>query len=124
MQSAATRAALALVFAAGAMIAAWSGIARADTGPRPGVYKVYQVPFTEPSYVYDLILMADGRYEVREFDNTLKSEGQYRYEAAEQRVYWLSGLNWEMGRGGTFSVKEGGVHYILMGPKVYATNGE
>ncbi len=111
---------LAMTIAAGAMMAAWT--ARADSGPRPGVYKVYLVQFTNASYVYDLVLKEDGRYEVREFDDTLKSSGEYRYDAAQQRVRWLSGLNYEMGRGGSFSIKENGAHYILMGQKVYAIN--
>ncbi|RJF86289.1 hypothetical protein D3874_03955 [Oleomonas cavernae] len=100
------------------------GAARAEEGPRTGRYKVYLVQLTTASYVYDLILLDGGRYEVREFDNSLKSQGEYRYEPAEQRVRWLSGLNYDMGRGGTFSVKESGAHYILMGSKVYAINGE
>lgn len=100
------------------------GAARADEGPRTGRYKVYLVQLTTASYVYDLILLDGSHYEVRESDNSLKSQGEYRYEPAQQRVRWLSGLNYDMGRGGTFSIKEGGAHYILMGSKVYAINGE
>lgn len=96
-----------------------------EGGPRPGVYRVYLVPFTDATYVYDLILMEDGQYEVREFDNSLKSSGEYTYDAAGSRVRWLSGLNYEMGRGGSFEAREGGaIHYIRMGTKVYAINGE
>lgn len=98
--------------------------ASAEEGPRAGRYKVYLVQLTTASYVYDLVLLDGGRYEVREFDNSLKSQGEYRYEPAEQRIRWLSGLNYDMGRGGTFSIKENGAHYILMGSKVYAINGE
>jgi hypothetical protein len=100
------------------------GPARADDGPRLGIYKVYLAQFTDANYVYDLILKDGGRYEVREFDNSLKSEGEYAYDASRTRVQWLSGLNYEMGRGGSFSIREGGVHYILMGTKVYAINAE
>jgi hypothetical protein len=100
------------------------GAARAEEGPRAGRYKVYLVQLTTASYVYDLILLDGSHYEVREFDNSLKSQGEYRYEPAEQRVRWLSGLNYDMGRGGSFSIKEGGAHYILLGSKVYAINGE
>jgi hypothetical protein len=110
---------------AAVMFAAVSGSANADDGPRLGTYRVYLVPFTDPSYVYDLVLLPEGKYEVREFDNSLKSSGEYAYEADQSRVRWLSGLNYEMGRGGSFSIREGGViHYIRMGTKVYAINGE
>ena len=99
--------------------------AHADDGPRAGRYKVYLVQLTTASYAYDLVLLDGGQYEVREFDDSVRSRGEYSYNASESRVRWLSGLNYEMGRGGTFSIREGGtIHYILMGPKVYAINGE
>jgi hypothetical protein len=114
-----------MAVAAAVLFGAFTTLAHADDGPRLGVYRVYLVPFTDATYVYDLVLMPEGKYEVREFDNSLKSSGEYAYEESKSRVRWLSGLNYEMGRGGSFSIREGGaVHYILMGTKVYAINGE
>ena len=101
------------------------GAARAEEGPRTGRYKVYLVELTTPSYVYDMVLLDGGHYEIRELDDLVRSRGEYTFDPTASWVRWLSGLNYDMGRGGTFSIREGGrIHYILMGTKVYAINGE
>jgi hypothetical protein len=73
-----------------------------------------------------LVLEAGGVYEIYDMPGrTLRGSGTYRYDAAQRRVLWLTGHNYEMGRGGTFTVEEGGrVHGILMGQRVYAISGE
>jgi hypothetical protein len=122
---ASSRMARAMALLAAVLILASSSLARADDGPRLGAYRVYLVPFTDATYVYDLLLLPEGKYEVREFDNSLKSSGEYAYDESQSRVRWLSGVNYEMGRGGSFEIREGGaLHYIRMGTKVYAINGE
>jgi hypothetical protein len=112
---------LALVLAVGL-----SPSAEAQEGPRLGAYKVVLVQLTSGVSTSQLVLQAGGAYEVYDMPaRSLRSRGTYRYDAAARRVIWLSGLNHEMGRGGTFTVEEGGrVHRILMGPKVYAINGD
>lgn len=102
-----------------------TAIAQSNEGPRPGRYRVYLVQFTTRTYTQDIVLHPDGRYEIFHPSGNLYGSGRYEYEAAQQRVRWLSGPNQELGRGGSFSIREGGrVHYILMGRFVYAINGE
>ena len=100
--------------------------AEAQDGPRMGAYKVVLVQLPTGTVTSLLVLQPGGVYEVYDMPaRTLRSRGNYRYDAAARRMIWLSGLNHEMGRGGTFTVEEGGrVHRILMGPKVYAISGD
>jgi len=100
-------------------------LAQGGSGPRLGTYKVVLVQLTTGSITNYLVLKEGGQYDVRELSGALYRSGTYRYDEANRRVIWLSGLNYEMGRGGTFTVEEGGrVHRILMGPKVYAISGD
>jgi hypothetical protein len=72
-----------------------------------------------------MALKEGGVYELYHADRSLRGRGTYRYDPAQKRVFWLSGVNYEMGRGGTFTAEQGGkVHRILWGPKAYAINGE
>jgi hypothetical protein len=91
-----------------------------------GEYKLVQVALTTGSVTGLIVLRADGTYELYDMPaRSLRSRGNYRYDAAQKRVFWLSGVNYEMGRGGTFSAEQGGrVHRIAMGPRVYAISGE
>jgi hypothetical protein len=110
---------------AGAALLAGPPAASADEQPRLGIYKVYLITGTSGSHVYDIVLLDGGHYEVREYDNSLRSSGDYVFDAAESRVRWLSGLNYDMGRGGTFTVEDGGrIHRLRLGNQVYADNGE
>jgi len=97
-----------------------------DAGPRMGEYKIVQVALTTGSVTGLIVLRADGTYELYDMPaRSFRSRGNYRYDPAQKRVAWLSGVNHEMGRGGTFSVEQGGrVHRIAMGPRVYAINGD
>ena len=98
---------------------------RADEGPRLGIYKLCQAILTSTSCASQMALKEGWRYEVMWEDGTVRSQGEYSYDPGEQRVRWLTGLNYEMGRGGSFSIREGGrIHYILMGSKSYAINGD
>ena len=97
-----------------------------DQGPRMGEYKLVQVALTTGTVTGLIVLRADGTYELYDMPaRSLRSRGNYRYDPAQKRVFWLSGVNYEMGRGGTFSAEQGGrVHRIAMGPRVYAINGD
>ena len=97
-----------------------------DQSPRMGEYKLVQVALTTGSVTGLIVLRADGTYELYDMPaRSLRSRGNYRYDPAQKRVVWLSGVNYEMGRGGTFSAEQGGrVHRIAMGPRTYAINGE
>ena len=98
---------------------------QAQEGPRLGEYKLVQVALTTGSVTGLIVLRGDGTYELYDMPRTLRSRGNYRYDPAQKRVVWLSGVNYEMGRGGTFSVEQGGrVHRIAMGPRTYAINGD
>jgi hypothetical protein len=102
-----------------------SAPARADDGPRLGIYKICQAILTSTNCASQMALKEGWRYEVMWEDGTVRSQGEYSYDPGEQRVRRLSGQNYEMGRGGSFSIREGGrIHYILMGPKTYAINGD
>lgn len=112
-----------MAFAAGVYaLPAWAE----DVGPRTGEYKIVQVALTTGSVTGAIVLKADGTYELYDMPaRSFRSRGNYRYDAAQNRVVWLSGVNHEMGRGGTFSVEQSGrVHRIAMGPRVYAINGD
>jgi hypothetical protein len=94
-----------------------------DAGPRLGTYAILQATGTSSNIVGQLVLKAGGIYEVYDMLGTeLRSSGKYRYDADQKRVAWLDGINYEMGRGGTFSVQEGGKHRIMLGSKTYAIN--
>ena len=103
-----------------------SGQAQSTAGPRPGTYKVILVQLTTGTVTSTLVLRADGTYQV--FDLNSKEPrggGTWRYDAAARRVFWLTGPNYEMGRGGAFTVEHGGrIHRISMGRQVYAINGD
>ena len=102
-----------------------SAPARADDGPRLGTYKICQANLTSAVCASRMNLKEGWQYEVTWEDGSVRSRGEYSYDPGKQRVRWLSGLNYEMGRGGTFSIREGGrIHYILMGSKTYAINGD
>ena len=120
------RAALRTMLIAVALAAGSAARAEAQDGPRLGEYKVVLVQLTSGTVTSQLVLQPGGVYEVYDMPaRTLRSRGNYRYDPAARRMIWLSGLNYEMGRGGTFTVEAGGrVHRILMGPKVYAINGD
>lgn len=100
--------------------------AQPATGPRPGTYKVILVQLTTGTVTAHLILRADGTYQVHDVGSREpRGTGTWKYDPAAKRVFWLTGLNNEMGRGGTFTVEEGGrVHRITMGRQVYAINGD
>ena len=91
-----------------------------------GEYKLVQVALTTGSVTGLIVLRADGTDELYDMPaRNFRSRGTYRYDPVQKRVFWLSGVNYEMGRGGTFSVEEGGrVHRIAMGPRAYAINGD
>ena len=95
-------------------------------GPRPGTYKIVLVQLTTGTVTSHLVLRADGTYQVFDLDSKEpRGTGTWRYDAGAQRVFWLTGLNREMGRGGSFTVEHGGrVHRISMGRQVYAINGD
>ena len=95
-------------------------------GPRPGTYKIVLVQLTTGTVTSHLLLRADGTYQVFDLNSKEpRGSGTWRYDAAAQRVFWLTGLNHEMGRGGAFTVEHGGrVHRISMGRQVYAINGD
>lgn len=120
-------------FAAGAMLVAGfyaTGVAppvhAQEAGPRLGTYKIVLVQLTSGTVSSLLVLKDGGVYEVHDMPGqSLRSRGNYRYDSAQRRVIWLSGLNYEMGRGGTFKVEQGGrVHRIQLGSKAYAISGE
>ena len=117
-----------LALAAVALLAAGHVPAQAQSaaGPRPGTYKIILVQLTTGTVMSTLVLRADGTYQVFEVNSKeLRGSGTWRYDAAAQRVFWLTGLNHEMGRGGAFTVENGGrVHRISMGRQVYAINGD
>lgn len=109
------------------VVAALAVVAPAqDQEPRMGEYKLVQVALTTGSVTGLIVLRADGTYELYDMPaRNFRSRGTYRYDPVQKRVFWLSGVNYEMGRGGTFSVEEGGrVHRIAMGPRAYAINGD
>ena len=55
-----------------------------------------------------MLLKADGTYEVYWYPSKqLRSRGTYTYSPETTRFRWLSGLNYEMGRGGTYIAEEG-----------------
>lgn len=100
--------------------------AAAQDGPRMGEYKLVQVALTTGSVSGLIVLRADGSYELHDMPaRSFRGRGTYRYDAGAKRVVWLSGINQEMGRGGTFSTERGGqVHRIALGPRTYAINGD
>ena len=98
-----------------------AGPAHAD-GPPAGTYNIRQYTptrigesFTHINYSITsyMILRADGNYEVYEkATKALRSRGTYTFEpgkeglaGSEGRVRWKSGLNHEMGRGGSYFLK-------------------
>lgn len=88
--------------------------------PRAGTYEIVTVNLTSGVVTGRLVLKENGVYEVWEPGATApRSTGHYRYDAAQQRVFWLDGLNYDLGRGGSFSV-EGNAHRIMLGTKTYA----
>jgi hypothetical protein len=102
------------------------GHAQSATGPRPGTYKIVLVQLTTGTVTSHLVLRADGTYQVFDLNSKEpRGSGTWRYDAAARRVFWLTGLNNEMGRGGAFTVEHGGrIHRISMGRQVYAINGD
>ncbi len=100
--------------------------AQGAAGPRPGTYKIVLVQLTTGTVTSHLELRADGTYQVFDLGSKEpRGSGTWRYDAAAQRVFWLSGLNRELGRGGAFTVEHGGrIHRISMGRQVYAINGD
>jgi len=98
--------------------------AAAQEGPRLGEYKLRQG--TGEVWTGTIVLKGDGVYELYDMPTrNFRGRGNYRYDAAAARVRWLSGINYEMGRGGTFTVQQGGrIHRITMGVVTYAINGE
>ena len=99
-------------------------LAGQEAGPRLGIYDIVTVALTSGVSTNLLVLKAGGIYEILDrADNQVRSTGNYRYDAGSERVFWLSGLNFEMGRGGTFVIDEGGAHRIKLGSKSYAING-
>jgi hypothetical protein len=99
-----------------------SAPAHAADGPPAGLYNIRlyaptrvgdnaaRINYSITSY---MILRADGNYEVYEkATKALRSRGTYTYEpgkeglaGSEGRVRWKSGLNYEMGRGGSYFLK-------------------
>jgi hypothetical protein len=102
------------------------GQAQSAAGPRAGTYKIILVQLTTGTVTSTLVLRADGTYQVFDLNSKEpRGSGKWRYDAAAQRVFWLSGINHEMGRGGAFTVEHGGrIHRISMGRQVYAINGD
>lgn len=120
-----TRRAAMIAAVASMALAGLAPSAEAQEAPRLGEYKLVQVALTTGSVTGLIVLRGDGTYELYDMPRTLRSRGNYRYDPAQKRVLWLSGVNYEMGRGGTFSVEQGGrVHRIAMGPRTYAINGD
>jgi hypothetical protein len=95
--------------------------AQADDGPRLGEYELL---IDDVRHHY-MVLKPGGVYEIYYASNReFRGRGTYRYDAAAKRVVWLSGLNYEMGRGGTFETGEGGrIHRIRLSPSSMAVNG-
>lgn len=108
----------ALTFALIAMLVTVSpGSARAADGPPAGRYEIrtYHSPSPDPSrHLYAvltyMLLRGDGGYEVYDAkSNELRSRGTYAFEpgnggapGSAGLVRWKSGLNYEMGRGGSY----------------------
>lgn len=91
-----------------------------DGGPRLGKYKIVIVNLTSGVATGTLVLKAGGIYEIWDNgDAAPRGSGRYRYDAAAKRVVWIDGINFEMGRGGSFSI-ENGAHKILWNNKAYA----
>ena len=100
--------------------------AQGSSGPRPGTYKIVFVQLTTGTVTSTLVLRADGTYQVYDLGSREpRGGGTWKYDPVARRVFWLTGLNNEMNRGGAFTVEEGGrVHRISMGRQVYAINGD
>lgn len=122
LKSSAVRAlAFACALVAGAFFAGTPAVAQ--DAPRLGTYKIVSVVTGTTT---QLVLRDGGVYEIYNFPtNEFRGRGTYRFDPAARRVIWLSGINHEMGRGGTFLIEDGGtVHRIVLGQAVSAINGK
>ena len=114
------RALMAALFAGLAL--AGADPAAAQDGPRMGEYQLRQG--NGEVWTGNIVLRGDGTYELYDMPTRhFRGKGGYRYDAAASRVVWLSGINKDMGRGGTFSAEKGGrAHIIRLGTNTYAIN--
>jgi hypothetical protein len=138
MKAASLRPALAVAFAGMLLVSDLSAPAHAADGPPAGLYNIRlyaptrvgdnaaRINYSITSY---MILRADGNYEVYEkATKALRSRGTYTYEpgkeglaGSERRVRWKSGLNYEMGRGGSYFPKcMDGPHCLIIGVNAVA----
>lgn len=93
--------------------------AHANDDPLPGTYEIrhYRVTKAASDQSYSIttymVLKADGTYELYELPHrTLRSRGTYVFErgtrgqpGSEGLLVWKSGINHEMGRGGSYFLK-------------------
>lgn len=118
-------------------IAMLYGPARGADGPPPGRYEIrsYTAMPDSPSVAYGtpsyMVLQADGSYALYETkSNELRSRGTYVFEpgtagapGSAGLVRWKSGINYEMGRGGSYFPRNAAYkceHCIQMGSYVIA----
>lgn len=98
------------------VLAVAAGVGQAADGPSAGRYEIrtYYAASDDPSRAYGvvsyMILRADGSYELYDSkSNELRSRGTYAFEPGNAgaagsvgRVRWKSGINYDMGRGGSY----------------------